>query len=96
VSEATQEHLQNLMSQGYITASELMTYRMPEDLSSLVATGAYTVACAAFYEQGFGVLSHRCLRSLLQFYDLELHHLTLLEILHMVAFCDSVRGLYGD
>jgi hypothetical protein len=39
-----------------------------------------------FYEQGFGVPSHQFLLSLLQFYALELHHLTLSGILHMAAF----------
>jgi hypothetical protein len=44
------------------------------------------VACVAFYERGFRVTSYQFLRSLLQFYGLELHHLTPLGILHMVAF----------
>jgi hypothetical protein len=39
-----------------------------------------------FYEQGFGVPSHQFLLSLLQFYALELHHLTPSGILHMAAF----------
>jgi hypothetical protein len=33
-SEVMQEHLQNLMSQGYMTVAELATYRVPEDPSS--------------------------------------------------------------
>jgi hypothetical protein len=64
-SEATQEHLQNLMSQGYMTAAELMTCRVPEDIASSVPTGGYVMACTTYYEQGFGVASHRFLRSLL-------------------------------
>jgi hypothetical protein len=53
------------------------------------------MACAAFFEQGFGVPSHRFLHSLLQFYGLELHHLTPLGILHMAAFvtpCEAYMG----
>jgi hypothetical protein len=34
-SEVTQEHLQNLVSQGYMTAVELATCRVPEDLTFL-------------------------------------------------------------
>jgi hypothetical protein len=52
--------------------------------------------CAAFYERGFGAPSHWFLRSLLQFYSLELHHLTSLRILHMVAFvtlCEAYMGV---
>jgi hypothetical protein len=48
-----------------MTASELLTCRVPEDPASPVQTGGYIVACAAFYEQGFGVLAHQILRSLL-------------------------------
>jgi hypothetical protein len=54
-SEVTQEHLQNLVSQGYMTAAELMTRHVPEDVSSPVPTGQYIVAYVAFYEQGFGM-----------------------------------------
>jgi hypothetical protein len=42
------------------------------------------------------VLSHRFLCSLLQFYGLELHHLTPLGILHIVAFvilCEALMGI---
>jgi hypothetical protein len=39
VSEVTQEHMQNLMSQGYMTAAELATCHMPEDPLSPVPTG---------------------------------------------------------
>jgi hypothetical protein len=56
--EVTQEHLQNLMSQGYMMVVDLMTCRIPEDPASPVQAGGYVVACAAFYELGFGVPSH--------------------------------------
>jgi hypothetical protein len=45
VSEVTQEHLQNLMSQGYMTAVELVTCCMPKDPTSPVPAGGYIVAC---------------------------------------------------
>jgi hypothetical protein len=53
------------------------------------------MACAAFYDQGFGVTSHQFLRSLLQFYGLELHHLPPLGILHMAAFVTLCEGYMG-
>jgi hypothetical protein len=52
----------------------------------LCSGGGYIMVCIAFYERGFGVSSHRFLCSLLQFYGLELHHLTPSGILHMAAF----------
>jgi hypothetical protein len=54
--------------------------------------GGDVMVCVAFYKRRFGVPSHQFLRPLLQFYGLELHHLTPSRILHMVAFvtlCES-------
>jgi hypothetical protein len=82
----TQEHLQNFVSQGYMKTTELTTCHVPKDPVSPTLAWGYVVACAAFYERGFGVPSHRFLYSLLQFYGLKLHHLTPLGILHMAAF----------
>jgi hypothetical protein len=94
--EVMQEDLQNLVSQWYMIAAELATYHVPEDSASPTPTGGYVVSCTTFYEQGFGVPSHRFLRLLLQFYGLELHHLTPLGILHIVAFvtlCEAYMGI---
>jgi hypothetical protein len=56
----------------------------------------YVVVCSAFYKRGFGVPTHQFLRSLLQFYGLELHHLSPLGILHVTAFitlCEAYMGI---
>jgi hypothetical protein len=86
VSEITTEHLQNLISQGYMSAVELATCRVPIDPASPTLAAGYVVACSSFYKRGFGVPSHRFLHLLLQFYGWELHHLTPLGILHNTAF----------
>jgi hypothetical protein len=70
--ETTQEHLQNLVSQGYMTAVELATCHVPVGPTSHVPVGGYVVVCPVFYKQGFGMSSHQFLRLLLQFYSLEL------------------------
>jgi hypothetical protein len=44
------------------------------------------MACSAFYEPGFGAPPHQFLCLLLQFNDLELHHLTPLGILYIANF----------
>jgi hypothetical protein len=49
-SVVTQEHLQNLVSQGYMIAAELATCRVPEDPASPALAGGYIMACVAFYE----------------------------------------------
>jgi hypothetical protein len=74
-SEVTQEHLQNLVSKGYMTAAEFATCLVPMDPVSLAPAEGYVVVCAAFYERGFGVSSHRFLCSLIRSYVLELYHL---------------------
>jgi hypothetical protein len=50
--------MQNLVSQGYMTAVELVTCRVPEDPASPVQAGGYVVACATFYKRGFSVSGH--------------------------------------
>jgi hypothetical protein len=55
--EVTQEHLQNLISQGYIAVKELATYHVLEDLASPAPGGIHHVV--------HGVPSHRFLRLLL-------------------------------
>jgi hypothetical protein len=64
-SEVTQEHLQNLVSQGFMIVVELATCYVPVDPASPPPVGGYVVACVTFYERGFGVPSQRFLRSLL-------------------------------
>jgi hypothetical protein len=49
-SEVMQEHLQNVISQGYMTTTELVTCCVLEDATSPALVGGYVVACAAFYE----------------------------------------------
>jgi hypothetical protein len=56
--EVTQEHLQNLMSWEYMTASELATCCVSENPVSPALIGGYVVSCTVFYEQVFGVPLH--------------------------------------
>jgi hypothetical protein len=45
-----QEHLQNLVGQGYMTTVELATRRVHVDPASNVLVGGYIMACVAFYK----------------------------------------------
>jgi hypothetical protein len=56
--EVTQEHLQDLVSQGFMMVAELATCHVPKDPASPILAGGYMVACATFYERGFDVPSH--------------------------------------
>jgi hypothetical protein len=95
-SEITQAHLQDLVSQGFMTITKLATCRVLEDPASSAPAEGYVVALVAFDEQVFDVLSHQFLRSLLQYYGLELHNLTPSRILHITAFmtlCEAFMGI---
>jgi hypothetical protein len=84
------------MKQGFMTAAKLMICRVPDDPAFPVPAEGYMVSFVAFYERGFGILSHRFLRSLLWYYDLELHHLTPSGVLHIAAFitlCGAYLGI---
>jgi hypothetical protein len=94
-SEIMQAHIQDLMSQGFMTVVELVTYCVPEDPASPAPAEGYVVTFAAFYERGFGVPSHRFLCSLLKYYGLELHHLTPLGMLHIATFVMMCEALIG-
>jgi hypothetical protein len=48
-SEVTQEHLQNLISQGHMIAAELGTCRVHMDLASPAPVRGYDMVCATFY-----------------------------------------------
>jgi hypothetical protein len=98
-SEVMQEILQNLVSQGYMTVVELATCRVSEDPTSPALTGGgggEITERAALSKKRFNVPSHRYLHSLLQFYSLELHHMSPLWILHMASFvtlCEAYMGI---
>jgi hypothetical protein len=56
--EVMQDHLQNLVSQGYMIVVGLATCHVSEDPVSPAPVGRDVMACATFYEQGFRVPSH--------------------------------------
>jgi hypothetical protein len=60
MSKVTQEHLQNLVSRGYMIVAELATCLLPVDpaFPAPVGGGGYIVACATFYKRGCIVPSH--------------------------------------
>jgi hypothetical protein len=49
-SEVMQAQLQNLMSQGFMTAAELVTCCLPDDPTPPMPVEGYVVAFAPFYE----------------------------------------------
>jgi hypothetical protein len=88
-------HLQKLMKHGFMAAVELEACCVPKDPAFPTLAEGYVVYFVAFYEWWFSMPPCRFLHSLLQYYDLELHHLTPSGILHIVAFvtlCEAYPG----
>jgi hypothetical protein len=84
------------MKHGFMAATELEAYRVPEDPVFPAHAKGYVVSFVAFYERGFGMPPHWFLRSLLLYYGLKLHHLTPLGVLHIAAFvtlCEAYLGI---
>jgi hypothetical protein len=79
-----------------MTVTKFATCLVPAGTVSPTLVEGFIKVWAAFYEQGFGLPSHRFLRSLLRSYGLELHHLTPSGILHMedyVTLCEAYIGI---
>jgi hypothetical protein len=92
-------HLQKLLKRGFMLAAELEAYRVLEDPTSPAPAEGYMVSFMTFYERGFSVPPHQFLCLLLRYYDLELHHLTPSEVLHIMAFvtlCEAYLRINPD
>ena len=55
----------------------------------------YVVSFAIFHERGFVVPTHRFLRGLLDYYEVELQHLTPNGVQHMAVFVALCEGFLG-
>jgi hypothetical protein len=98
-SIVTPSHLQKLMKHGFMSVAELKVYRVPEDPASPTPMEGYVVSFTSFYEREFGRAPHRFVHSLLQYYDLEFHHLTPSGVLHIMTFvtlCEAYRWTNHD
>jgi hypothetical protein len=87
------------MKHGFMLAAEFEAYRVPKGPVLPTHAERYVVSITAFYERGFSVPSHAFLCSLLQYYDLELHHLTPSVVLHIAVFitlCEAYLGVDPD
>ena len=59
---------------------------LPGDEDEPLPPEGYVVSFAQFHERGFTIPAHKFLRGLLDYYQVELQHLTPNRIQHMEAF----------
>ena len=95
-SSITSRRLEGLVRRGLLRPlSAVQEWLLPGDEGEPVPPEGYVVSFAIFHERGFGVPAHRFLRGLLDFYEVELQHLTPNGIQHMAAFVALCEGFLG-
>ena len=95
-SSITPQRLEGLVRRGLLCpliVVEEWRLHGDEDESSLPE--GYVMSFAHFHERGFAIPAHKFLRGLLDYYQVELQHLTPNRIQHMVAFIALCEGFLG-
>ena len=95
-SDITPQRLEGLVRHGLLcllTAAE--EWRLPGDEDEPSPPKGYVVSFARFHERGFATPAHKFLRGLLDYYKVELQHLTPNGVQHIAAFIALCEGFLG-
>ena len=95
-SSITPQRPEGLVRRGLhrpLTAAEEWRLLSNEDVPSPL--DGYVMSFAHFHERGFAIPAHKFLRGLLDYYQVELQHLTPNRIQHMAAFVALCEGFLG-
>ena len=102
-SGITSRRLEGLVHRGLLRPlSAVGEWLLPGDESELEPFKGYVVSFAIFHERGFAVPAHRFLWGLLDYYQVELQHLTPNGVQHMATFLhgqfveEADRGKGGE
>ena len=69
--------------------------RLPSNEDASSPPDGYVVSFAHFHERGFTTPAHKFLRGLLNYYKVELHHLTPNGVRHIAVFIALCEGFLG-
>ena len=95
-SGITPRRLEGLVRRGLLRPlSTVQEWLLPGDEAEPAPPEGYVVSFTIFHERGFAIPAHRFLRGLLDYYDVELHHLTPNGVQHMAAFVALCEGFLG-
>ena len=95
-SGITSRRLEGLVRRGLLCPlSAIGEWLLPSDESEPAPPKGYVVSFAIFHERGFAVPVHRFLWGLLDYYQVELQHLTPNGVQHMAAFVALCEGFLG-
>ena len=95
-SNITLQRVEGLVRCGLLyarTAAE--EWRLPGDEDVPSPPDGYVMSFAHFHERGFTTPAHKFLRGLLNYYKVELQHLTPNGVQHIVAFIALCEGFLG-
>ena len=95
-SDITLQRLEGLIRRGLLcpwtTAEE---WQLPGNEDVSLPPEGYVVSFARFHERGFATPAHKFLRGQLDYYKLELQHLTPNGVQHIAAFIALCEGFLG-
>ena len=95
-SSITSRHLEGLVRCGLLRSlSAVQEWLLPGDKGEPAPPEGYVVSFTIFLERGFAVPTHRFLRGLLDYYEVELQHLIPNGVQHMAAFVALCEGFLG-
>ena len=95
-SGITSRRLEGLVRRGLLRSlSTIGEWLLPGNESEPAPPEGYVVSFAIFHERGFAVPVHRFLWGLLDYYQVELQHLTPNGVQHMAAFVALCEGFLG-
>ena len=96
-SSITPRRLEGLVHRGLLRPSAAAEgWLLPGDEDEPSPPEGYVMSFAIFYERGFTTPAHKFLRGLLDYYKVELQHLTPNGVQHIVAFialCEMFLGI---
>ena len=96
-SSITSQRLEGLVHHGLLCPlSTIEEWWLPGDEDKPSPLEGYVVSFALFHEWGFTVPAHKFLRGLLDYYQVELQHLTPNGVQHIAAFvilCEVFLGI---
>ena len=95
-SSITSQRLEGLIHHGLLRPlSAVMEWLLPGEEEVPAPPEGYVISFAIFHEWGFPIPAHRFLWGLLDYYEVELQHLTPNGVQHMAAFVALCEGFLG-
>ena len=95
-SNITPQRLEGLIRHGLLCPlTTTKEWRLPGNEDEPSPPEGYAMSFTHFHERGFTIPAHKFLRGLLDYYQVELQHLTPNGVQHIAAFIAQCEGFLG-